>query len=128
MEIDPNIVSRVRGGDELMQAKETSDLFTEVHLHQESYVSVEVPTKGRAITKSHLNHPIHHKGKLVFTKKLHKGGVIQMFLGAPHGEGTQRVTPNRLEASFKSNRRESINQIHHKCFLRGGSEEFSQRG
>jgi non-canonical (house-cleaning) NTP pyrophosphatase len=46
MEIDPNIVSRVRGGDEIKQAKETSDLFTEVHLHQEGYVSVEVPTKG----------------------------------------------------------------------------------
>jgi hypothetical protein len=26
--------------------QETSDLFTEVHLHQEGYVSVEVPTKG----------------------------------------------------------------------------------
>jgi hypothetical protein len=35
MEIDPNKVSRVRGGDELKQAKETSNLFTEVHLHQE---------------------------------------------------------------------------------------------
>jgi hypothetical protein len=43
MEIDPNIVSRVRGGDEFMQAKEKSDLFTEVHLHREGYVSVEVP-------------------------------------------------------------------------------------
>jgi hypothetical protein len=46
MEIDSNIVSRVRGEDESKQAKETSDLFTEVHLHQEGYVSVEVPTKG----------------------------------------------------------------------------------
>jgi hypothetical protein len=46
MEIDPNIVSRVRGGDEFKQAKETSDFFTEVQLHQEGYVSVEVPTKG----------------------------------------------------------------------------------
>jgi non-canonical (house-cleaning) NTP pyrophosphatase len=46
MEIDPNIVSRVREGGELKQAKETSKLFTEVHLHQEGYVSVEVPTKG----------------------------------------------------------------------------------
>jgi non-canonical (house-cleaning) NTP pyrophosphatase len=46
MEIDLNIVSRVRKGDELKQAKETSNLFTEVHLHQEGYVSVEVPTKG----------------------------------------------------------------------------------
>jgi hypothetical protein len=43
-----------------------------------------------------------------------------MISGAPHGEGTQRVTPNRLEASFKSNKRESINQSHHKCFLREG--------
>jgi non-canonical (house-cleaning) NTP pyrophosphatase len=46
MEIDLNIVSRVRKGDELKQAKETSNLFTEVHLHQEGYVSIEVPTKG----------------------------------------------------------------------------------
>jgi hypothetical protein len=46
MEIDPKIVSRVREGGELKQAKEISNLFTEVHLHQEGYVSVEVPTKG----------------------------------------------------------------------------------
>jgi non-canonical (house-cleaning) NTP pyrophosphatase len=46
MEIDSNIVSRVREGKELKQAKETSNLYTEVHLHQEGYVSVEVPTKG----------------------------------------------------------------------------------
>jgi hypothetical protein len=51
-----------------------------------------------------------------------------MFPGAPHGEGTQRATPNRLEASFKSNKHESINHSHHKCFLRGGNEELSQRG
>jgi hypothetical protein len=51
-----------------------------------------------------------------------------MFPGAPHGEGTQWATPNRLEASFKSNKHESINQSHHKCFLRGGIEELSQRG
>ena len=31
-----------------------------------------------------------------------------MFPGAPHGEGTQRATPNRLEANFKSNKRESM--------------------
>jgi hypothetical protein len=78
--------------------------------------------------KSHLPHPIHHNGKLVLTKKLHKGGVIQTFPGAPRGEGTQRATPNRLEASFKSNKRESINQSHHKCFLKEGSEELSQGG
>jgi hypothetical protein len=35
MEIDPNIVSRVRGGKKFKQVKKTSDLFTEVHLHQE---------------------------------------------------------------------------------------------
>jgi hypothetical protein len=46
MEIDPNIVSRVREGNELKQDKETSNLITEIHLHQEGYVSVEVPTKG----------------------------------------------------------------------------------
>jgi hypothetical protein len=51
-----------------------------------------------------------------------------MFPGAPHGEGTQRATPNRLEASFKSNKHESINHSHHKCFLRGGNKELSQRG
>jgi hypothetical protein len=31
-----------------------------------------------------------------------------MILGAPHQEGTQRETPNRLEASFKSNKHESM--------------------
>jgi hypothetical protein len=50
-----------------------------------------------------------------------------MFSGAPHGEDTQRAMPNHLEAGFKSNKRESINQSHHKCFLRGGTEELSQR-
>jgi hypothetical protein len=29
-----------------------------------------------------------------------------MISGAPHQEGTQRETPNRLEASFKSNKYE----------------------
>jgi hypothetical protein len=53
---------------------------------------------------------------------------MQTFPGAPHGEGTQRAMPNRLEASFKSNKHESINQSHRKCFLRGGIEELSQRG
>jgi hypothetical protein len=51
-----------------------------------------------------------------------------MISGAPHGEGTQWATPNRLEESFKSNKREPINQSNHKCFLRGRSEELSQRG
>jgi hypothetical protein len=83
--------------------------------------------KGRAITKSHLPHPIHHQGKLMLTKKLHKGGVIQTFPGAPHGEGTQWLMPNRLEASFKSNKRESTNLGHHKCFLRWTNEELTQR-
>jgi hypothetical protein len=31
-----------------------------------------------------------------------------MILGAPHKEGTPRATPNRPEASFKSNNRDSI--------------------
>jgi hypothetical protein len=62
----------------------------------------------------------------VLTKKLHKGGVIQTFPGAPHGERTQRATPNRLEEGFKSNTRESINQSRHKCFLWWTSEELSQ--
>jgi hypothetical protein len=30
-----------------------------------------------------------------------------MILGAPHKGGTQRATPNHLEASFKSNKSES---------------------
>jgi hypothetical protein len=30
-----------------------------------------------------------------------------MIPGAPHQEGTQRETPHRLEASFKSNKHES---------------------
>jgi hypothetical protein len=83
--------------------------------------------KGRAITKSHLPYPINHKVKLMLTKELHKGGVIQTFPGAPHGEGTQQATPNHLEASFKSNKRESINLGRHKCFLRWTNEELAQR-
>jgi hypothetical protein len=51
-----------------------------------------------------------------------------MIPGAPHREGTQQAMPNRLEASFKSNKCESINQGHHKCLLREKSEELSQRG
>jgi hypothetical protein len=34
--------------------------------------------------------------------------VIQMIPGAPHQEGTQRETPNRLEASLKSKKHESM--------------------
>jgi hypothetical protein len=50
----------------------------------------------------------------VLTKKLHKGGVIQTFLGAPHREGTQRMTPNCLGTSFKSNRHEGYLIIFHR--------------
>jgi hypothetical protein len=108
--------------------KETSDLFTEVHLHQEGYISVEVPTKGGLSRRATCLTQFTTKVNQCSLRKLHKGEVIQTFPGAPHGEGTQRATPNRLEASFKSNKCESINQSHHKCFLRGGSEELSQRG
>jgi hypothetical protein len=69
-----------------------------------------------------------HKGKLVLTKEIYKWWVIQTITGAPHGEGAQQATPNHLEARFKSNKRESINQSCHKCFLRRRSEETSQRG
>jgi hypothetical protein len=31
-----------------------------------------------------------------------------MITGAPHQEGTKQETPNRLEASFKSNKHESM--------------------
>jgi hypothetical protein len=48
-----------------------------------------------------------HKGRLVLTKNSPQSrGEIQMIPGAPHKEGTQRAAPNRLEASFKSNKRE----------------------
>jgi hypothetical protein len=48
-----------------------------------------------------------HKGRLVLTKNTPQiRGEIQMIPGAPHKEGTQRAAPNRLEASFKSNKRE----------------------
>jgi hypothetical protein len=47
--------------------------------------------------------PNPHKGRLVLTKNsLQRRGEIQKISGAPHKEGTQRATPNRLEASFKS--------------------------
>jgi hypothetical protein len=35
-------------------------------------------------------------------------GEIQTIPGAPHKEGTQQATPNHLEASFKSNKHESM--------------------
>jgi hypothetical protein len=78
--------------------------------------------------KSHLPLQFTTKANWCSLRKLHKGGAIKMFPGAPHGEGTQRATPNWLEASFKSNKHEPINQSHYKCFLRGGIEELSQRG
>jgi hypothetical protein len=43
-----------------------------------------------------------------------------MIPGAPHKEGTQRATPNRLEASFKSNKCESKNPEMRQVFLRRG--------
>jgi hypothetical protein len=61
-------------------------------------------------------------------RNLHKRWVIQTFPGAPHGECTQRATPNHLEAIFKSNKRESMKQSRHKCFLRWTHKELSQRG
>jgi hypothetical protein len=103
-------------------------LFTKVHLHQEGYVSIEVPTKGGLTQRATCLTQFTTKANWCSLRKLHKEGVIQTFPVASHGEGTQRATPNRLEASFKSNKHESINQSHYKCFLRGGSEELSQRG
>jgi hypothetical protein len=91
-------------------------------------VSIEVPTKGGLSRRATCLTQFTTKANWFSLRKLHKGGVIQTFSSAPHGEGTQRATPNRLEASFKSNKRKSINQSHHKCFLRGGSEDLSQRG
>jgi hypothetical protein len=43
-----------------------------------------------------------------------------MIPGAPHKEGTQRVTPNHLEASFKSNKCESKNPEMLQVLLRRG--------
>jgi hypothetical protein len=70
--------------------QETSDLFTEVHLHQEGYVSVEVPTKGGLSRRATCLTQFTTKVNRCSLRKLHKGGVIQLFPGAPHGEGTQR--------------------------------------
>jgi hypothetical protein len=50
-----------------------------------------------------------------------------MFLGAQHKKDTQCATPNRLEASFKSNKCESMYLSHHKCFLRWTRDELTQR-
>jgi hypothetical protein len=44
---------------------------------------------------------------------------MQMISGAPHQEGTQRETHNRLEASFKSNK--------HKSMPRDASSAFEMR-
>jgi hypothetical protein len=45
---------------------------------------------------------------------------MQTIPGAPHKEGTQRATPNRLEASFKSNKCESKNPEMLQVLLRRG--------
>jgi hypothetical protein len=93
---------------ELKQAKETRD-FIRSSLPQRKLRLRWGSHKGRAITKILFASPNPHKGRLVLTKNsLPKGGVIQTIPGAPHQEGTQRETPNRLEARFKSNKRESM--------------------
>jgi hypothetical protein len=56
-----------------------------------------------------LASPNPHKGRLVLTKNSpQRRGEIQTISGAPHKEGTQWVMPNHLEASFKSNKCESM--------------------
>jgi hypothetical protein len=50
-------------------------------------------------------------------RKLHKGERMYKLSGAPHEEGTQRATPNRLEASFKSNKCKSTNLRPHQVLL-----------
>jgi hypothetical protein len=46
--------------------------------------------------------------------------VIQTIPGAPHKEGTQWATPNRLEASFKSNKCKSKSMEMLQVLLRWG--------
>jgi hypothetical protein len=75
---------------------------------KEATSSLMIPQR-EAITKSLFSSPNPHKGRLVLTKDSPpRRGEIQTILGAPHQEGTQRETPNLLEASFKSNKHESM--------------------
>jgi hypothetical protein len=62
------------------------------------------------------NQPLGRIGLL--TMKRHKEKGNTNVPGAPHEEGTRRTTSNRLEVSFKSNKREPKTQARHKCFLR----------
>jgi hypothetical protein len=58
-----------------------------------------------------------------------KERVIQTISDAPHQEVTRRETPNHLEASFKSNKHESVARTCFKCSwdgeIRRGSQSFS---
>jgi hypothetical protein len=83
---------------------------SEVHSHKRSYVSVEGPTKGELSPRAAFPHPISTKENWFSPREVNKGWAIQMILGSPHGKGHQRAMPNRQEESFKSNKRESINQ------------------
>ena len=59
---------------------------------------------------NHFPHLINHLGGLSYLlAKSTKDGLIQTSRGAHTREGAPRVTPNRLEASFKSNKHESTN-------------------
>jgi hypothetical protein len=60
-----------------------------------------------------LASPNPHEGRLVLTKNTpQRRREIQTIPGAPHKEGTQRATPSRLKASFKSSKCKSTDLPH----------------
>ena len=86
--------------NEIHSTQETNDLFTEVHSHKGSYVSVEELTKSRVLTNPYTSPNQPQRRIELLTMKLHKGVKITNFPGAPHVEGAQTgdVYPSRSKA------------------------------
>jgi hypothetical protein len=114
MEIDPNIDSRVKGGDELKQARDKR-INLKFTLTKEATFALRIPQR-----EGYHQEPlfVSHKGKSVLTKRnpqrIGNTNVFGCSTRREHSTGDA----NRLDASFKSNKCESINQSYHKCFLR----------
>ena len=88
---------------------ETHDLFPKLTSTKEATSPLRCSQRA-GLPSNPFPHPINHLGRLSLLLVMStKDGVIQTSRGAHTREGDPRVTPNRLEASFKSNKRESTN-------------------
>jgi hypothetical protein len=101
---------------------------TEVHRDKGSYVSVEVPTNGGLSQRASCLSWSTTKEDWALTMNPHKEDGNTNVSGCFTQRGHLTSEPNRLETTFKSNKRESINLGHHKCFLRWTSDELNKRG